>query len=168
MRRRWFPKIKVTILEPVKLKVDPALKGRKRRLAAGAAMYEIMSNLMFRTTSTDRTVVEAVIEAARDPRHGRIAVRIRSPARSPTSGCSAPQFSAEADGAGAGGQAGRRHAAELERCRCLVLALMSAGRVPAMINFTAGAANVLAACRAAQVEPSSPRMPSSKRAGWKN
>ena len=31
-----------------------------------------------------------------------------------------------------------------------VLALLSAGRVPAMINFTAGAANILAACKAAQ------------------
>ena len=29
---------------------------------------------------------------------------------------------------------------------------MSAGRVPAMINFTAGAANILAACKAAQVD----------------
>ena len=33
-----------------------------------------------------------------------------------------------------------------------VLALQSAGRVPAMINFSAGAANVLGACRAAQVD----------------
>ncbi len=33
-----------------------------------------------------------------------------------------------------------------------ILALMSAGRVPAMINFTSGASNVLAACRAAQVD----------------
>ena len=32
-----------------------------------------------------------------------------------------------------------------------VFGLMSAGRVPAMINFTAGAANVLAACKAAQI-----------------
>ena len=35
-----------------------------------------------------------------------------------------------------------------------LLAVMSAGRVPAMINFTAGAANVLAACRAARSTPS--------------
>ena len=40
VRRRWFPKITVTILEPVKLKVDPELKGRKRRQAAGAALYD--------------------------------------------------------------------------------------------------------------------------------
>jgi acyl-[acyl-carrier-protein]-phospholipid O-acyltransferase/long-chain-fatty-acid--[acyl-carrier-protein] ligase len=33
-----------------------------------------------------------------------------------------------------------------------VLGLMSAGRVPAMINFTAGATNILAGCRAAEVK----------------
>src|SRR5436190_16951947 len=33
-----------------------------------------------------------------------------------------------------------------------VLGLMSAGRVPAMINFTAGAANILAACKAARID----------------
>ena len=32
------------------------------------------------------------------------------------------------------------------------MALMSAGRVPAMINFTAGVANVLAACQAAKID----------------
>ena len=75
VRRKWFPKVKVTILEPVKLTVDPELKGRKRRQAAGAALYGIMSDLVFRTTSTDRTVFEAVVEAAEharpQPRRGR-------------------------------------------------------------------------------------------------
>src|SRR6186997_3571627 len=33
-----------------------------------------------------------------------------------------------------------------------LIALMSAGRVPAMMNFTAGVTNVLAACRAAKVD----------------
>ena len=85
VRRRWFPKIKVTMLEPVKLSVDPALKGRKRRQAAGAALYEIMSNLIYATTSTDRTVPEAVVEAAHlhgmgwtaveDPVSGRLSYR---------------------------------------------------------------------------------------------
>src|SRR5665213_1330962 len=32
-----------------------------------------------------------------------------------------------------------------------LLGLMSAGRIPAMINFTAGARNILAACRAAGI-----------------
>src|SRR5262249_37555442 len=33
-----------------------------------------------------------------------------------------------------------------------ILGLMTAGRVPAMINFTSGAANILSACRAAQID----------------
>ena len=46
-----------------------------------------------------------------------------------------------------------------------ILGVMSAGRVPAMINFTAGAANILAACKAARGrQRSSPRAPSSRRA----
>ncbi len=68
VRRRLFPKITVTILEPVKLKVDPELKGRKRRQAAGAALYTIMSDLIYRTTPTDRTVVEALIDGGGSPR----------------------------------------------------------------------------------------------------
>ena len=82
---RWFPKVTVTMLEPVKLTVDPALKGKQRRQAAGAALYEIMSDLVFRTTSTDRTMFEAVIEAAAIARHGpRRGRGSGRPARSPT------------------------------------------------------------------------------------
>ena len=62
------------MLEPVKLTVDPALKGRNRRQAAGAALYQIMSDLVFRTTSTDRTVFEAVVEAAATHGWRRVAV----------------------------------------------------------------------------------------------
>src|SRR6185437_12840839 len=74
VRRRWFPKVTVTVLEPVKLAVDPELKGKRRRQAAGAALYEIMSNLVYRTTSIERTVIEALIEAAEIHGLGRVAV----------------------------------------------------------------------------------------------
>ena len=96
------------MLEPVKLAVDPELKGRKRRQAAGAALYEIMSDLVFRTTSTDRTVLEAVIEAAE--MHGREPRRRRGSA---STGAltykrllvGARILGAQADAAGARGQA---------------------------------------------------------------
>ena len=52
VNRRWFPKVTVTVLEPVRLTIPEELKGRHRRQAAGAALYEIMSDLVFRTTST--------------------------------------------------------------------------------------------------------------------
>ena len=114
VRRRWFPKVTVTVLEPVKLTVDPALKGQHRRQAAGAALYEIMSNLVYRTTSIERTVTEALIEAAEIHGMGRVAVE------DPIAGDA--QLSQAADGRAhprrkayatrAGGQADRSDAAE--------------------------------------------------------
>ena len=50
IRKSLFPKLTITILEPQTLSVDPELKGRKRRAAAGAKLYEIMSELMFTTS----------------------------------------------------------------------------------------------------------------------
>ena len=154
VRRRLFPKIKVTILEPVKMKVDPALKGRKRRAAAGAALYDIMSDLMFRTTSTDRTIVEAVIEAAKihggkwlaieDPTSGRLTYKRLLQA---TAILGAKLMPLALEGRPIGVMLPTSNGAAVT-----VLALMSGGRVPAMINFTSGAANVLGACRAAQVD----------------
>jgi acyl-[acyl-carrier-protein]-phospholipid O-acyltransferase/long-chain-fatty-acid--[acyl-carrier-protein] ligase len=154
VRRRLFPKIKVTVLEPMRLDIDPELKGRKRRQAAGAALYDIMSDLIFRTTPTDHTVVEGVIEAAKI--HGSKWLAIEDP----TSGALTYKRLLQATrilGAKLMPLApeGRAIGVMLPTSNGAVvtaLALMSGGRVPAMINFTSGAANVLGACRAAQVD----------------
>ena len=154
VRRQLFPKIKVTILEPVKLDIDPQLVGRKRRLAAGAALYDVMSDLIFRTTSTDRTIVEAVIEAAEvnggkwlaleDPVSGRLTYKRLLQA---TAILGAKLMPLTAEGRAVGVMLPTSNGVVVT-----VLSLLSAGRVPAMINFTSGAANVLGACRAAQVD----------------
>ena len=154
VRRRWFPKVRVTILEPVKLTVDPEFKGRKRRLAAGAALYGIMSDLVFRTTSTDRTMVEAIIQAAET--HGRGRIAIEDPV---TGTLSYKRLLVGAAILGAKlmpmAPEGRAIGVMLPNANgavVTILGLMTAGRVPAMINFTAGAANILAACKAAQID----------------
>jgi acyl-[acyl-carrier-protein]-phospholipid O-acyltransferase / long-chain-fatty-acid--[acyl-carrier-protein] ligase len=154
VRRRWFPKVTVTILEPVRLTVDPEFKGRKRRLAAGAALYGIMSDLVFRTTSTDRTMVQAVLQAAETHGRGRIAIE------DPVSGTlSYKRLLVGAAILGAKlmplAPEGRAIGVMLPNANGAVVAilgLMTAGRVPAMINFTAGAANILSACTAAQID----------------
>jgi acyl-[acyl-carrier-protein]-phospholipid O-acyltransferase / long-chain-fatty-acid--[acyl-carrier-protein] ligase len=153
VRRKWFPKVTVTVLEPVKLTVDPALKGRWRRQAAGAALYEIMSDLVFRTTSTDRTMIEAVIDAAE--LHGVRHIAVEDPL------AGALSYKRLLIGTSVLGtklmplaRVGRPVGVMLPNANAAVvtvLGLMSAGRVPAMINFTAGAANILAACQAAEL-----------------
>ena len=154
VHRRLFPKITVTILEPVKLSIDPELKGRRRRQAAGAALYDVMSNLMFRSTPTDRTVIEAVIEAAKiqggkwlaieDPVSGQLTYKRLLQA---TAILGAKLMPLALEGRAVGVMLPTSNAAVVT-----LLALMSAGRVPAMINFTSGAANILAGCRAAEID----------------
>ena len=154
VRRRLFPKITVTILEPVKLKLDPQLKGRKRRQAAGAALYEIMSDLMFRSTPTDCTVVEALIEAAKvhgpgwlateDPVSGQMTYRRLLQA---VAILGAKLMPLALEGRSLGVMLPTANGAVVT-----LFAVLSAGRVPAMINFTAGAANILGACRAAEID----------------
>ncbi len=154
VRRRWFPKITVTVLEPVKLEVAPELKGRARRQAAGAQLYEVMSDLVFRTTSTERTVLDAVFEAAKI--HGRKRTAVEDPLTGALS------YKRLLLGAAVLGrklmplaEEGRAVGVMLPNANGAIvtlLGLMSAGRVPAMINFTAGAANILAAAKAAQVD----------------
>jgi acyl-[acyl-carrier-protein]-phospholipid O-acyltransferase/long-chain-fatty-acid--[acyl-carrier-protein] ligase len=154
VRRKWFPKVTVTVLEPIKLTVDPALKGKYRRQAAGAALYGIMSDLQFRTTSTDLTVVQAVIGAAQ--RHGADHLAVEDPVTGSLSYkrlllgariLGAKLMPLAAEGKAVGVMLPNANGAVVT-----ILGLMSGGRVPAMINFTAGANNILAACRAAEVK----------------
>jgi acyl-[acyl-carrier-protein]-phospholipid O-acyltransferase/long-chain-fatty-acid--[acyl-carrier-protein] ligase len=153
VRRRWFPHVRVTILEPERLAIDPRLPTRRRREAGGAALYGLLSNLIWRTTSTDFTVLEAVAAAAKIHGRGRIAAedlisgtityrrlltgaavlgRALAPLSEPSEAVGVLMPNANATMA-------------------LVLGLISSGRVPAMLNFTAGPANLLNACRAAKV-----------------
>ena len=154
VRRSLFPKVTVTILEPLRLSVDPALKGKRRRMAAGALLYTVMSDLIFRTTSTDRTIVEAVIAAAAV--HGAKHVAVEDPIGGALTykrlllgtailGRKLMPIAAAGDAVGV-------MMPNANGAVVAILALMSAGRVPAMINFTSGLMNLRAACKAANIQ----------------
>jgi len=154
VRRRWFPKVHVTVLDPVSLTVPDELKGKPRRQAAGAALYQIMSDLIFKTTDIDRSVFEAVAEAAKRNDTGRVAVE------DPITGTLTYKrllIGAEVLGRklmplAAKGEAIGVMLPNANGAAVTLLGLMSAARVPAMINFTAGAGNIAAACKAAKVK----------------
>ena len=153
IRKQLFPKVVVTIAEPVRLTVDPALKGRTRRQAAAAGLYRVMSDLVFQTSGRTGTILEEIIRAGRDVGMHRLAIQ------DPLSG----ELSYGRMLTGARVLAAKFKAMfPQEQTLGLLLpnangtvvsllALVSAGKVPAMMNFTAGSANLKAACTAAQV-----------------
>ncbi|WP_102958135.1 acyl-[ACP]--phospholipid O-acyltransferase [Mangrovicella endophytica] len=152
VRRTLFPKVRVTILPPKRIAAEEGGTARQRRARAGARLYGIMSDLMLRTERTDATVLETIIRNARRDGLKRLALE------DPVSG--AMSFGTLLTAARVLGERfasmfpDERHLGLMlpnsNGTAATFLGLVSAGKVPAMINFTAGAGNIRAACHAAE------------------
>ncbi len=153
-RKRFFPKVRVTILPPRKLKVDKELFGRKRRRAAGAALYDVMSDLVFETSHANVTVYQAVEDAA--VRLGMKRIVLEDPLGTILS------YRKLLLGAKILGDKLAKETAPSEKVGVLLpnaagiavvlMGLSRHGRVPVMLNYTAGATNLVTACKAAEVK----------------
>lgn len=149
-----FPKVKVTILPPAPLSVDPQLKGRRRRHEAGSALYDVMSDLVFQTSRKTGTIIEEVIKAADAYGHKKVILQ------DPLSGDMT--YGKLLTGARLlGAKFSKMFAKEKlvgvmlpnsTGSAAVFLGVISSGKVPSMINFTAGPNGVLAACRASQTK----------------
>ncbi len=63
VRRRVFPKISINIQEPVKFQVPEGLSARERRGFIGRELYDVMSDVIFKTTNIERPLFHALIDA---------------------------------------------------------------------------------------------------------
>lgn len=153
VRRRWFPKITITVCPPRRLHLDDALRGKQRRRTASLQLYDIMSEMVFRTTDWGATLFEALLRAR--ARHGGSVPVLQDMSGQTVSyrrlvmGAMAlgRQLAAET-------RPGERVGVLLPNANAaavLFMALQAFGRVPAMLNFSAGVANLEAALTAAEV-----------------
>jgi acyl-[acyl-carrier-protein]-phospholipid O-acyltransferase / long-chain-fatty-acid--[acyl-carrier-protein] ligase len=153
IRRRWFPRITLMVLPPRRLTLPDEMRGRARRRAAGMLLTDIMSDMMFATSNYRRTIFEALLDARR--RHGGSHVVAEDTDRAPLSYTQLiSRAFVLADVLG-------RETRLAENVGILLpgstptlltfLALQIQGRVPAMLNFTAGPETILATCQAAMI-----------------
>src|SRR5271165_715417 len=152
LRRRWFPKVTITILPPRRLAVPAELRGRVRRQHAGAALYDIMSEMMARRPDPP-TLFAALLEAR--AAHGGSHRMLEDPATPPLTYDRAIRASLLLGRPLARGtEPGERVGLMLPNsvgAALAFLALQATGRVPAMLNHTSGIDGVLSACRTAGV-----------------
>ena len=151
--RSWFPRLTMKILPPAALHAEPALAGRARRRAVGATLQGVMEQTGFSTAETSRSLFAALLDA-RD-RYGAKMPVLEDTARTPLS------YARVVLGAAVLGRRLARAAPLGGRLGIMLpnangavvtfMALQAWGRVPAMLNFSAGAEGMLAACEAAQV-----------------
>ncbi len=154
IKKAWFPKITVTFLPPVKLAIDPALRGKARRTAAGAALQDVMIDAMVLNSVMDQTLFQGLANAWRnrdtrrpaleDPLSGKLSYRRLI--------LGAQVLSGKLAGLTDVGENVGMLLPNSTGVAVAFFALQSIGRVPAMLNFSAGAANIRSACRAADVK----------------
>jgi len=152
-KRQLFPKVRVTITKPVQLNLDPNLRSRARRQAAGNELYRIMSDLIFATSGKNGTLFQELVNAGKayglrhqaieDPLRGAMNYGTMLTAIRVLAHC----FSQHGKG--------QPHIGLLlpnsNMAAISFYALQSSGKVAAMLNFSAGLANLEAACKTAQL-----------------
>ncbi len=153
VRLRWFPKITLTILPPHKFNIPDEIKGRARRQLASAQLYDVMSEMMFDSTDTNKTLFAALLTASEI--HGRRHLIAEDIERKPLS---YGQFILRAFTLGS--VLDRKFADQPALGIMLpnttitsvsFFALQAYGKTPAMINFSAGGAQIVLACGLAKL-----------------
>ena len=153
IKKAWFPKVRVTFLPPRKLDVPAELKGKARRRAAGAALQDIMINAAVETTRIDQTLFEALTEAkdTRDTGKTIVADPLGTKLTYKRLILGAQVLGRKLAPLADEGAAIGVMLPNSAGVAVTFFALQTIGRVPAMINFTAGPQNVLSACAAAKI-----------------
>jgi acyl-[acyl-carrier-protein]-phospholipid O-acyltransferase/long-chain-fatty-acid--[acyl-carrier-protein] ligase len=152
-KRVWFPKITISFLPPVKLNIDPALRGKIRRNSAGAALQDVMIDAMVHTAMLDQTLFQGVAHAYRNHDTGKpiIADALGTSLSYRKLLLGAQVLSRKLEPyAGIGENIGVL-LPNSAGVAVTLLALQTIGRVPAMLNFSAGSVSILSAMKAAQV-----------------
>jgi acyl-[acyl-carrier-protein]-phospholipid O-acyltransferase/long-chain-fatty-acid--[acyl-carrier-protein] ligase len=153
LRLRWFPKITITFLPPVKFAEPDGLRGADLRRHQADKLYDVMTDMVFRTSNIDRTIFDALLDARHT--HGGNHKVLEDINRTPATFDKLVMGSFILGRRMAEMTSGQKNIGVLlpnsTGCFVTVFGLHAFGRVPAMLNFSTGAMNMAAACNAAQI-----------------
>jgi acyl-[acyl-carrier-protein]-phospholipid O-acyltransferase/long-chain-fatty-acid--[acyl-carrier-protein] ligase len=152
LKLRPFPRITLTFLEPVKITASPDMKGTELREHLSQRLYEVMTDMVFRTSRIDQHLFHSLLDARSV--HGRGRKILEDIQRNPISFNRIVTGSFILGRKLAGLTPGEKTLAVLlpntNACVVTIFGLMAFGRIPAMLNFSAGAVNMAAACLASE------------------
>ena len=154
VRLRFFPKITLQILPSTKITVADDLRGKARRHVSGLILTDIMSNMMFSTSHYQQTLFSAMLEAKKI--HGgkhtvaedldRIPLSYNTLiTRSLAIGNALTKITAKGENVGV-------YLPNSSKTLNVVLGLQINQRVPAMLNYSIGAAGMISACHTGKIK----------------
>jgi len=154
VRRRLFPNITLTLFEPKTIEVDETLRGREKREKAGKILSDIMTEMVFQASNYQTSLFDQLLDARKV--HGGSHIIAEDIQRKPMS------YDSMITKSLALGKAISQFTHRGEHVGVLLPGALSNlvtfwgmhiyGRVPAMLNYTAGAAGMVSACETAQIK----------------
>lgn len=153
VKKRWFPKITITILPPRLPNIPDELKSRNRRVYTSKMLYDIMSDMMFETSDYKKPLFQSLINASTiyGARHPII---VDTDRRELT-------YRNVLTRSFILGKALSKHTEQCEYVGVMLpsmtgtvitfFALQAYARIPALLNFSAGLSNLLSACKATAI-----------------
>lgn len=154
VRLRLFPKISIHILPPTHISAPENLKGRARRAYCGHLLADIMTHMMFSTSTYRQSIFESLLQAREI--HGGQHTIIEDLEGNPlTYNGLIMRTIAIGDvlkGITADGENVGIFLPNSTKTVVVILGLQLYGRVPAMLNYSTGSAGMLSACKTALVK----------------
>ncbi len=153
IKQRWFPRIALSIQPPRRISLPEHLRGRARRNRAATVLSDIMSEMMFATGDHYRPLFQALLDARRV--HSGRHVIVEDNEHTPITYNQLISRAFILAKLFAQNTAPREYVGLLLPNTVATLiaffALQLRGRVPAMLNFTAGAQGIMTACETAGI-----------------
>jgi acyl-[acyl-carrier-protein]-phospholipid O-acyltransferase/long-chain-fatty-acid--[acyl-carrier-protein] ligase len=149
-----FPKITLTILKPVKFEVEKEITGRARRAANADKLYDIMTDMLFESSDYKKTLFESLLDA-RKIHGGNHSIIVDATRKAVTYN----QLVARCLILGKKISQDTKHGEyvgfmlpNMVSSIVTFFAMQAFGRVPAMLNFSTGGQNFIAACNVAKIK----------------
>ncbi|MEY3196948.1 MAG: hypothetical protein RLZZ59_316, partial [Pseudomonadota bacterium] len=152
-KKKFFPKIVITILPPVKLDAPDESFSRQRRKYLGVKLYDIMSDMMFESSDYNKTLFQSLIDAGKVHGFGTEIVRDKD-----GNGTTYRQMLMKSYILGKvitkstlPGEYVGLMLPNAVGTSIVFFAMQAYGRVPAMINFTSGVSSITSSCETALI-----------------
>lgn len=151
-KTKFFPRIKITILPPTKIKLSEEDKGSAKREKIGDQLYEIMTSMIFKSSPVKENIFKSLLNAVKI--HGKKHMIAEDISRQPMS---YKNFILKSYVIG---EAVKRNFKEKNIGLILpnsvinalvFFGLQCAGKIPAMINFTQGKSQILSCIKTAEI-----------------
>lgn len=154
VRLRLFPKITIKILPPTHINAHKELSGKNRRKYSGHVLADMMTEMMFATSHYRQTIFSGLLEARNI--HGGKHTVAEDLERTPLSYDNLITRTIAIGNALKKITEAQEHVGVFlpnsTKTLCVVLGLQLHGRIPAMLNYSTGAAGMLSACQTAKIK----------------